>query len=116
LAKVIIKLTPESLQNGQMITIQKTSTTTGSNQQQQPSDTFIDLYRDQYSTGSVGTNNIPIEISEQLIERRQTIPVQKDNSSVTKTADYHKQHPHHLTSNQFTKLHLYFMLGDRRTF
>jgi hypothetical protein len=130
--QIKIEVPPETLQNGKTITIQKSSTTdsktTGSKQQQQPSGNFVDLYKGQHVTGSIGTNNVHIEIPQQIIERGQTIIIQKENVSVTKTCDYHKQQAQHVANNQFnksdhlqsksifTKLHLHFILRDRRAF
>ena len=130
--QIKIEVPPETLQNGKTITIQKRSTTesttTDSNLKQQPSGNFVDLYTDHHLSGSTGKNNVHIEIPEQLIERGETILIQKDNVSVTKTQDYCKQQAQHVVSNQFNKrdhlqsksmlkkLHLYFMLGDHRIF
>jgi len=105
--QIKIEVPPETLQNGKTITIQKSSTTgsmtTGSNQKQQPSGNFVDLYANQQLSGSTGRNNVHIEIPEQLIEKGETILIQKDNVSVTKTSDYCKQQAKHVVSNQFNK-------------
>jgi hypothetical protein len=128
--QIKIEVPPETLQNGKTITIQKSSTTgsttTGSNQKEQPSGNFADLYTNHQLSQSTGKNNVHIEIPEQLIEKGETILIQKENVSVTKTSDYCKQQAQHVVSNQFDKwdhlqskstlkkLHLYFMLGDGR--
>ena len=130
--QIKIEVPPETLQNGKTITIQKSSTTgsttIGSNQKQQPSGNFVDLYADHQLTKSTGRNNVHIEIPEQLIEKGETILIQKDNVSVTKTSDYCKQQAQHVVSNQFDKWdhlqskstlkesRLYFTLGNRRVF
>lgn len=71
--QIKIEVSPEALQKGKMITIQTSSTTgsttVGSNQKQQPSGNFIDLNADHHLTKSTGSNNVHIEIPEQLIER-----------------------------------------------
>jgi hypothetical protein len=129
--QIKIEVPPETLQNGKTITIQKSSktgsTTIGSNQKQQPSGNFVDLYANQHLSGSTGKNNVHIEIPEQLIEKGETILIQKDNVSVTKTHDYCKEQAQHVVSNEFfkrdhlqskstLKLYLYFMMGDRHVF
>ncbi len=105
--QVKIEVSPETLQSGKTITIQKSTTTgsthVGSNQQHQPSGNFVDLYKNQHSTGSVGTNNVHIAIPDQVIEKGQTILIQKDNVSVKKTRDYYQELEEQMLDNQFNK-------------
>ncbi|UJR38690.1 hypothetical protein I4U23_031356 [Adineta vaga] len=105
--QIKIEVPPEALQNGKTITIQKSSktgsTTTGSNQKQQPSGNFVDLYTDKHTSESTGKNNVHIEIPEQFIEKGETILIQRENVSVTKTSDYCKQQAQHVVNNQFNK-------------